>query len=251
MGKIANIVLIMAKEGSLGLPGKNTWKIQDKTLLSWAVEDAKRSKLVDEVFVSTNGKTTAEIAQNSGAEVVMREDELAKNEKFMEALDQAITYIKGKYNDLEIIAMPQCVVPFRDSDIFDKCINFLLNNKEYDSVVTIRRTGYIPEALMKIEGDSLKPYFPDTQSKASGSRQDSEAYEIDHGVECFRYSSWENRDKGIKPWSYLGRKMKGIKQKFHNPNCFVDVHTIEDIRWLEFIIDNLGYKGMERGKNEK
>ena len=153
---------------------------------------------------------------------------------------------KDKYNDLEMIAMPQCVVPFRDSDIFDKCINFLLNNKEYDSVVTIRRTGYIPEALMKIEGDSLKPYFLDTQSKASGSRQNSEAYEIDHGVECFRYASWASRDKGIKPWSYLGQKIKGLKQKHHNHNCFVDVHTMDDIRWLEFITSNLGYKGMKK-----
>ena len=240
------IVLIMAKEGSIGLPGKNTWKIKDKTLLSWAIEDAKKSKLVNEVFVSTNGKKTAEIAKAAGAQVIMREDELAKNEKFMQALDQAVAYIKDKYNDLEMIAMPQCVVPFRDSDIFDKCINFLLNNKEYDSVVTIRRTGYIPEALMKIEGDSLKPYFLDTQSKASGSRQNSEAYEIDHGVECFRYASWASRDKGIKPWSYLGQKIKGLKQKHHNHNCFVDVHTMDDIRWLEFITSNLGYKGMKK-----
>ncbi|MFH1772677.1 MAG: hypothetical protein ABH872_07670 [Candidatus Omnitrophota bacterium] len=239
-----NIVLIMAKEGSIGLPGKNIWKVKDKTLLSWAIDDAKNSKEADCVFVSTNGKKTAQIARESGAQIIMRDDELAKNEKFMESVDHAINFIKEKHADLEIIAMPQCVVPFRDPDIFDKCIGFLIKNKDYDSAVTIRRTGYIPEALMKESGGFLNPYFPDTQDKVSGSRQDSEAYEIDHTVECFRYSSWLNKSNGIKPWSYLGRKIKGIKQSYHNHNCFVDVHTIDDIRWFEFIVDNLGFQGM-------
>lgn len=241
-----NVVLIMAKEGSIGLPGKNIWKIKGKSLLEWAITDAKKSKNVDKVFVSTNGKETAKIAKECGAEVIMREDELAKNEKFMEALDHAVKYIKDKHSDLEIIAMPQCVVPFRDTDIFDRCIEFLLNNPSYDSSVTIRKTGYIPKALMKIDKDVLVPYFPQTQLEVSGSRQDSEAYEIDHTVECFRYDSWLKREEGIRPWSYLGKKIKGIKQNYHNPNCFVDVHTLNDIKWLDFIVENLGYKGMKR-----
>lgn len=241
-----NIVLIMAKEGSIGLPDKNTWKIKDKTLLGWTIQDAKKSKLVDEVFVSTNGEKVASIAKDSGAEVIMRDNELAKNEKYMEAVDQAMNILKKKYSDLEIVAIPQCVVPFRDPDIFDKCISFLLKNKEYDSAVTIRRVGFIPEALMKIEGEYLLPYFSNTQDKVSGSRQDSEGYEIDHAIECFRYNSWLNRKDGIKPWNYLGRKIKGIKQEYHNHNCFVDVHTMDDIKWLDFIVKHLGFNGMKK-----
>jgi CMP-N-acetylneuraminic acid synthetase len=241
-----NVVLILAKEGSLGLPGKNIWRIQERTLLEWTIIDAQRNKRVDKIFVSTNGEKTGAIAKKAGAEVIMRHDELAKNEKYMEAVDHAIEHITAKNKGLEIIAIPQCVVPFRDPDIFDKCIKFLLENPKYDSVVTIRRTGYIPEALMKIQGEDLVPYFPEIQKKASGSRQDSEGYEIDHTVECFTYESWLNRDEGIKPWNYLGKKIKGIKQEFHNPNCFVDVHTAEDAEWLKFIITYLGFQGMKR-----
>ncbi len=241
-----NVVLIMAKEGSLGLPGKNIWKIKEKgTLLEWTISDGRQSKLVDRVFVSTNGEKIARIAQEAGAEVIRREDELAKNEKFLEGVDHAIRTIKTFHPSLAVIAIPQCVVPFRDPDIFDRCISFLLENKAYDSAITIRNVGFIPEALMKIEGEDLIPYFPHTQANVSGSRQDSSGYEIDHAVECFRYESWLNREKGIRPWNYLGRKIKGIKQYFHNPNCFVDVHEIDDIRWLEFIIDHWGCQGMK------
>ncbi len=241
-----NTVLIMAKEGSLGLPGKNIWRIKGRTLLGWTIYDAQRSKLVDKIFVSTNGEKIAKVAQKAGADVIGRDSELAKNEKFLEAVDQAVTYIKNKYPDLEIIAIPQCVVPFRDPDIFDRCINFLRENKDYDSAVTIRRIPFIPGAIMKKEDGQLLPYFPELQQSVSGSRQDSEGHEIDHAVECFTYKSWLNREKGTKPWNYLGRKIKGIEQNFHNPNCFVDVHTLDDIEWLKFIVKNLGYSGMKR-----
>ena len=245
-----NVVLIMAKERSIGLPGKNIWKIKGRSLLEWTILDAKRSKTVDLVFVSTNGPKIARVSKKADAEVIMRDDELAKNEKFMDAVDEAVRKIKGKYPQLKRIAIPQCVVPFRDPDIFDRCFNFLSNNPQYDSAVTIRRTPFIPEAVMKIEGENLVSYFPESQKNVSGSRQNSQGYEIDHTVECFTYDSWLNRKNGIKPWDYLGKKIKGIKQKFHNPNCFVDVHTINDIRWLDFIVKHLGHKGMKRTKDK-
>ena len=246
-----NAVLIMAKEGSLGLPGKNIWKIKGRSLLEWTINDAKNSKKVDQVWVSTNGKTTADIAKKAGAQVVMRDDELAKNEKFMDAVDQAVRFIKELHPKLEIIAIPQCVVPFRDPDIFDRGMTFLEDNPDYDSAVTIRPTAYIPEAIMKIKEGDLVPYFPETQKKVSGSRQDSAGYEIDHVVECFRYRSWQDRAQGIKPWNYLGQKIKGIKQHTHNHNCFVDVHTLDDIKWLDFIVEHLGFEGMPAEDNNE
>lgn len=241
-----NIVLILAKEGSIGLPGKNIWDVKGRTLLGWTIKEAKSSKHVDKVFVSTNGEETADIAREAGAEVIMRDDELAKNEKFMEAVDEAIKRVKQEHDDLEIIAIPQCVVPFRDPDVFDKCIGFLLENPKYDSAVTVKRTDYIPGALMKIKDGDLVPFMKELQERVSGSRQDSEAYEIDHTVECFRYNSWLNREAGVKPWNYIGKKIKGIEQTHHNHNCFVDVHTLDDVRWLDFIVENLGFDGMKR-----
>lgn len=240
-----NAVLVLAKEGSIGLPGKNIRKVKDRRLLEWLIVDAKKSKTVDKIFVSTNGEETAEIAKAAGAEVIMRSNELAKNENFMGAVNHAAAYMKDKYANLENIILAECVTPFREPGIFDKCFSFLADNPEYDSIVTIRRLGYIAEALMKIDNDELVPYFPEKQPKVPISRQESQSYEIDHAVECFRYSSWLKRDEGINPWSYLGKKIKGIEQSYHNPNCFVDVHELNDVKWLEFIVEHLGFEGMK------
>jgi len=154
-----NVVLILAKEGSIGLPGKNIWKIKDRTLLSWLIGDAKKAKLVEKIYVSTNGKKTAQIAKECGAEIIMRKDELAHNDKFLDAVDHAVKAIKKENPDLEIITLPQCVIPFKDPDIIDRCISFLKENEEYDSVVTIQRAQFIPEALMKIVDVDCCPCF--------------------------------------------------------------------------------------------
>ncbi len=179
--------------------------------------------------------------------MIWREDVLAQNEKFLDAVDHAVKEIKKNHAQLKCIAIPQTVVPFRDPDVFDRCFKFLLENPEYDSAVTMRKVGFIPEALMKIDskGD-VHPYFAGTQEKVSPSRQDSAGYEIDHTVECFRYRSWLNRKDGLKPWDYLGRKIKAIHQTQHNHNCFVDVHEIDDIKWLEFLVKHLGFEGMPK-----
>lgn len=244
-----NACLILAKEGSLGLPGKNIWKIKERTLLEWTVDDARSCQLIDKVYVSTNGEATAEIARRAGAEVILRDNELARNEKFMEAVNHAVIYMKERHKDLGLIALPECVLPFRDPGIFERCVIFLQTHEDYDSVVTVRKLQCIPEAIMRMEEGALTPYFPEAQKKAPIFRQGSAAYEIDHTLECFRYSSWLKRDSGIRPWAYLGRKIAGIEQNFHNPNCFVDIHTIEDVRWLEFLVDELGFEGMKRDES--
>lgn len=246
-----NVTLILAKEGSLGLPGKNIWKIKDRTLLEWTVDDARGSKLVDEVYVSTNGEETAKIARRAGAQVILRDDELAKNERFLEAINHAVGFLKERHPDLGVIALPECVVPFRDPDIFDRCIGFLREHPEYDSAVTVRKVSYIPEAIMRLEAGALAPYFPEAQKNVPIYRQGSAGFEIDHTLECFRYSAWLKQDAGIRPWAYLGRKIKGMEQTFHNPNCFVDIHAIEDIHWLEFVVEEFGFQGMVRSRGAR
>ena len=45
--------IIPARGGSKGLPGKNIKDINGKPLISWSIKSALESKLIDEVYVST------------------------------------------------------------------------------------------------------------------------------------------------------------------------------------------------------
>ena len=60
---------IPARSGSKGLPNKNIKMIAGKPLIAWSIEQAKASKLVEKVFVSTDCPEIAELSKYYGATV--------------------------------------------------------------------------------------------------------------------------------------------------------------------------------------
>lgn len=78
MSKI--LAIIPARGGSKRIPGKNLKRIENKTLVEYAIEAARACSLIERVIVSTNDEQIAEIAVKAGAEVpFIRPAELAQD----------------------------------------------------------------------------------------------------------------------------------------------------------------------------
>ena len=60
--------IIPARSGSKGVKDKNIKKLHGHSLLEWSINAAKKSKLIDRVFISTDSSQYAEIAKGYGAE---------------------------------------------------------------------------------------------------------------------------------------------------------------------------------------
>jgi len=74
------IAFIFARGGSKGLPGKNIKVLDGKPLLAHAIECAAASQHVNKVVVSTESFDIAQVAYETGADVIFRPDELATDE---------------------------------------------------------------------------------------------------------------------------------------------------------------------------
>ncbi len=61
------IAIIPARGGSKRIPLKNIKKFNDKPMIAWAIHLAKKSKLFDYIFVSTDDKKIKKIAEKYGA----------------------------------------------------------------------------------------------------------------------------------------------------------------------------------------
>ena len=72
-----NIVIIPARGGSKGIPGKNICSVGGKPLLAWSIDQARLTPQISRVFVSTDSIGIAEVAQEYGAEVIMRPPEIS------------------------------------------------------------------------------------------------------------------------------------------------------------------------------
>lgn len=120
-----------ARGGSKGVPRKNVRPCFGKPLLVWTIEAAKASKSLDRYLVSTEDQEIAEVAGRSGAEVLVRPEQLATDETTtLSVLQHVLALVPA-----ETIVLLQATSPIRDSDLIDRCIQRFIET-DADSLAT-------------------------------------------------------------------------------------------------------------------
>jgi len=145
---IKNIAFIFARKGSKGIKNKNIKNLLGKPLIAWTIETAKKSNLIDSVYVSTDCENIADIAIKYGAEVpFIRPKSLASdNTPEVMAWQHAIEFIK---NEMDItfdnfISLP-CTSPLRDVEDIDNAIYAFCKQS--------------PDLLISVSESNRNPYF--------------------------------------------------------------------------------------------
>ena len=67
------VVLIPARGGSKRIKSKNLYMIGNRPLIAWSIEAAKKEKIIDKVYVSTDDKNISFYAKHYGAEIHVRQ----------------------------------------------------------------------------------------------------------------------------------------------------------------------------------
>ena len=72
------LAIIPARGGSKGVPKKNIKEIEGIPLIGYTIREAKKSKYISRVVVSTDEEEIAEVARKIGAEIpCLRPEELS------------------------------------------------------------------------------------------------------------------------------------------------------------------------------
>ena len=141
------LALIPARGGSKGLPRKNIRPLLGKPLIAWTIEQAKASKYIDRVVVSTDDEEIADVAKKYGAEVpFMRPKELATDEaKGIDVVFHAMGWFRKneKNKQYDLIMLLQPTSPLRTADDIDKAIE-LLFLKKAKAIVSVCEVDHHP-----------------------------------------------------------------------------------------------------------
>mgnify|MGYP006085225239 FL=1 len=129
------IAVIPARKNSKGIKKKNLIKLNGLPLISYSIDYAKKSKLIDRVFVSTDGNNIASVSRKFGAEVVIRPKNLCKDTIMPDhAVVHTIDYVKKILNySFDYVVFLQPTTPLRQLGELDKAIKYCITEK-FDTV---------------------------------------------------------------------------------------------------------------------
>jgi len=156
--------IIQARGGSKGVPGKNIKGLKGKPLIAWTIEEAKRSKFITRLIVSTDDEEIAKIACEYGAETpFMRPSEYASDKaKSLGLLQHALNWLKENENyKTDILVQLKPTNPLRTAEHIDKCVEVYKRHNDLDAVITVTKSPAHPLKCWSVEEEYLQPFVPE------------------------------------------------------------------------------------------
>ncbi len=130
------LAMIPARKGSKRLPNKNMMKLCGKPLIDYTIQEAKKSKYINQIMINTDDKEIIKLYKGKGVIIYERPRKLRGDNITAE---QLIDDVKGKIY-FKIIVLLQPTSPLRTVEDIDKCIEMLLNeDTQFDSVISVER----------------------------------------------------------------------------------------------------------------
>lgn len=151
--------IILARGGSKGVPRKNIKLLAGKPLIAWTIIEAKKSRFINRLILTTDDYEIAEIAKNYGCEVpFMRPKELAEDlTPDLPVIKHVLERLKEESYVPDIIAHLRPTAPLRKAEDIDKGIEIIMNNENADSVRSVIKTPKHPLKMWFMEGGKLGP----------------------------------------------------------------------------------------------
>lgn len=215
--------LMIGREGSTGFPGKNIFPVLGRPLCSYALEAAKKSNLVDKIYVSTDSERIIEIATSLGAEIIIRPKELATKDALGDhVFEHGYHEIKKKLEQegckIELMVLLFANAATVTGSMIDHGIELLRKNESFDSAVsTSIYNMWSPLRARKIDMNGcLQPfvpfeYFGDPATLNCDRDSQGEVHFADMGLSVVRPRCLENLEGGMLPQKWMGNKIAPIK----------------------------------------
>jgi hypothetical protein len=216
--------LLLGRKGSTGFPGKNLFPILGRPLTVYPLLAARKARLVDRTYVSTDDEQIMALAREHGAEVIVRPPELATPEAlgedaFVHGYRVISDLAREAGQELALMVLLFCNAATILPRTIDAGIEALQTHPEYDSAVTVSRYNmWSPLRARKIGADGLlHPFvsfevFGDPKTLSCDRDSQGDVWFADMGASIVRPRCLENISEGLLPQKWMGQKIYPLKQ---------------------------------------
>ncbi|BAK17697.1 CMP-N-acetylneuraminic acid synthetase [Solibacillus silvestris StLB046] len=146
------LAIIPARGGSKGIPNKNIIDVCGKPLIQYTLDEAKNSKYIDEIHISTDCESIISVVRELGFSIErQRPAELAQDDSAtIDVLIDVITYYKSIGKDFDVIILLQPTQPLRKAMHIDGALECYIRNSE-QGVASVSLVKQHPILMRKID----------------------------------------------------------------------------------------------------
>jgi len=185
--RIKIISFIPAKKNSQDLKNKNLKKLNNLSLVELAILGAKKSKLINEIYLSSDSEKILKIGTKLNIDAIKRQKNLSTYSASANSV--ILDFIKNKIQNNQqedcIIVYLQPTSPFRNNIHIDQAIKHLIK-KKLRSLVSVTENKNFFKSLYK-KKTTLNPFFND--NFVTNNRQNLKKVYSPNGAIYIFYSS--------------------------------------------------------------
>ena len=224
------IAIIPARGGSKRMPFKNILQIHGKPLIGYSIEQARNSKLVDRVIVSTDDSKIAYVSLSYGSEVIWRPKNLAGDKATSEsALIHALNELKKKEDyEPDLVVFLQCTSPVRQSGDIDHAIKTLVKSGADSLLSATEHDKFIWRR-------NKKTVWPLNYNYRKRPREQDFPEEFKENGSIYVFKPWVL----IKGKNRLGGKIAIYKMNYWSS---LQLDSQEDLKLMEWVMKNVAFK---------
>jgi CMP-N-acetylneuraminic acid synthetase len=228
-----NLALMPARGGSKSIPKKNIALLAGQPLLSYGLNELKKSRFVRRIIVDTDDPEIAAVARGHGAETpYLRPASLAQdNTSTIAVVEHALEWLRSNEQYVpEYIVLVQPTDPFVRVDQIDDLFQ-LVSDKKADSGITMVEVprNCHPYHVRRIADDGYLEFDQPEQHYRHPNRQSDPKRYAFGNVYWFRADAFM-REKKIEPGKRVGLLIDGLSA--HDINNPLDLTLAEALLTL-------------------
>lgn len=182
------LVVIPARGGSKGIPGKNIKLLNEKPLIAYTIGSAREVFQDDQICVSTDSIEVVRVVEELGLNVpFLRPDHLSTDQAgSIEVMIHAIEHFCKNGSSVDVVVLLQPTSPFRSSLHIREALELL--DKSCDAVFSVKETKANPYTVLFEENS--KGLLEKSKSGDFTRRQDCPVvWELNGAIYCIKVSS--------------------------------------------------------------
>jgi len=231
------LAVIPARGGSKGIPHKNIQPLCGKKIISYTIEAALQSSLLDHIVVSTDSDEINEVCIQYGVEVINRPPELSTDDSPTRlTLQHAKDQLAARGETYEAVVTLQPTSPLRNNIHIDEAILKFRSSPEADSLVSCVKVPHIynhDSQMIITKAGFVEPVSVEYGNIAR--RQDKNTFYARNGAAIYI-----TRSEKISSYVFGGKIVPYVMDPLYS----LDIDTVTDLELAEAYIHILGKRGI-------